>query len=274
VNAYIVPSLGRIPLAKLEPEHVAAMLAQLRGTRGALSATTIRYVYAVFRIALGRAVKQGKVRRNVCTLIDPPARRRHELRPLTREQVRGLLDGIRGDRLEALYVAALGTGLRQGELLALRWQDVDLEAGYLIVRHTLQRGTREFAEPKTQHSRRTVRLPMTVRQVLSEHRSRQAVVPMSGLIFTTAKGTPLDSRNVTRYLQRHLARLGLPAQRFHDLRHAFATLALESGADLHDVARGLGHTTIRTTADTYGHFTDAMAQRLADRLDEALGSGL
>lgn len=273
VRSYITPAIGRIPLAKLEPEHVVGMLARLRGVRGELSETTTRYVYAVLRIALGRALKQGKVRRNVCTLIDPPSRSRHELRPLTRDQARAFLEGIRGDRLEALYVAAIGTGLRQGELLGLRWQDVDLEAGQLVVRHTLQRGTRTLAEPKTQQSRRTVRMPSTVRQLLSEHRSRQSVVPFSGLVFTTEKGTPLDSRNVTRYFQRHLSRLGLPLQRFHDLRHAFATLALESGADLHDVARGLGHTTIRTTADTYGHFTDAMAQRLADRLDEALSAG-
>jgi integrase len=272
VRTYLAPALGRIPLAKLEPEQVAGMLARLRGARGELSATSMRYVYAVLRIALGRALKQGKVRRNVCTLIDPPARSRRELRPLSRDEARALLAGIRGDRLEALYVTALGTGLRQGELLALRWQDVDLEAGQLIVRHTLQRGTRELAEPKTQQSRRSVRMPVTVREALAGHRARQTVVPLSGLVFATDKGTPLDSRNVTRYLQRHLARLGLPRQRFHDLRHAFATLALESGADLHDVARGLGHTTIRTTADAYGHFTDAMAQRLADRLDEALAA--
>ena len=165
---------------------------------------------------------------------------------------------------------ALATGLRRGELLGLRWQDVDLDGGALVVRHTLQRGTRALNEPKTAHSRRTVRLPALARLALADHRGRQTVVPMSGLVFTTAKGTPLDARNVTRYLQRHLARLGLPTQRFHDLRHAFATLALESGADLHDVARGLGHTTIRTTADTYAHFTDAMAQRLADRMDTVL----
>lgn len=274
VRRYIAPSIGRVPLAKLEPEHVQGMLARLRGQRGQLSATTKRYVYAVLRIALGRALKQGRVVRNVCTLSDPPPRLRHELQPLNREQVRALLDGVSGDRLRALYVAALGTGLRQGELLALRWQDIDMQAGTLAVRATLQRGTRVLAEPKTERSRRTVRLPRQVVAALAAHREQQAVVPLSGLVFVTEKGTALDSRNVTRYLQRHLARLGLPRQRFHDLRHAFATLALESGADLHEVARGLGHTTIRTTADTYGHFTEAMAQQLANRMDDVLGAAL
>jgi integrase len=149
-----------------------------------------------------------------------------------------------------------------------------MQAGTLAVRATLQRGTRVLAEPKTERSRRTIRLPRQVVAALAAHREQQAVVPLSGLVFVTEKGTALDSRNVTRYLQRHLARLGLPRQRFHDLRHAFATLALESGADLHEVARGLGHTTIRTTADTYGHFTEAMAQQLANRMDEVLGAAL
>lgn len=101
--------------------------------RGTLSPTTVRYAYSVIRTALGQALRQGKVIRNVATLTDPPRRHGRELHPLTREQVHALLDGVRGDAREALYVTALGTGLRQGELLALRWQDIDLEAGTLTV---------------------------------------------------------------------------------------------------------------------------------------------
>ena len=106
-------------------------------------------VYAVLRIALGRALKMGKVTRNVCTLLDPPARARREPRPLSRAELAAFLKGIETDRFAALYIAACGTGLRQGELLALRWQDVDLERGLVSVRHTLQRGSRSLAEPKT-----------------------------------------------------------------------------------------------------------------------------
>jgi integrase len=269
VRRYIVPAIGHVALAKLEPEQVQGMLARL-SARGDLSPTTVRYAYSVLRIALGRAVKHGRVVRNVCTLIDPPAKARHELRPLSGAQARQLLTGIRGDRLEALYVTALGTGLRQGELLGLRWQDVDLERGELTVRHTLERGTRTLAAPKTERARRTLRLAQQVVAALVEHRSRQAIVPLSGLVFATDKGTPLDTRNVTRYLQRHLARLGLPHQRFHDLRHAFATLMIEAGEDLGAVSRILGHADFATTADIYAHLTPAMLDRAADRMDAIL----
>lgn len=153
------------------------------------------------------------------------------------------------------------------------WQDVDLERGDLAVRHTLQRGTRTLAEPKTERARRTLRLPRQVAAALAEHRSRQAIVPLTGLVFTTAIGTALDSRNVTRYLQGHLARLGLPRQRFHDLRHAFATLLIESGEDLGVVSRILGHADFATTADVYAHLTPAMLDRAAERMDGILTTG-
>ena len=271
VRLYITPAIGRIPLAKLQPEHVQSMLARLRGTRRQqLSDTTTRYVYAVLRIALGRAMKMGRVTRNVCTLLDPPAKARREPRPLSRGQLVAFMDGVRGDRLGALYLTAAGTGLRQGELLGLRWQDVDLERGELAVRHTLQRGTRSLSEPKTERARRTLRLPRQVAAALAEHRSRQSIVPLTGLVFTTERGTALDSRNVTRYLQGHLARLGLPRQRFHDLRHAFATLMVESGEDLGVVSRILGHADFATTADVYAHLTPAMLDRAAERMETIL----
>jgi integrase len=209
--------------------------------------------------------------RNVCTLIDPPAKDHRELRPLATAQVRALLAGIGGDRLEALYITALGTGMRQGELLGLCWSDLDLERGELMVHHTLQRGSRTLAAPKTERARRTLRLPAQVVAALAVHRSRQAIVPLSGLVFTTQKGTALDSRNVTRYLQRHLDRLGLPHQRFHDLRHAFATLMIESGEDLGVVSRILGHANLATTADVYAHLTPAILDRAAGRMEAILG---
>ena len=218
VERYIAPALGRVPLAKLEPEQVSRMLAALTA-RGTLSPSTVRYAYAVLRIALGRALKEGKVLRNVCTLVDPPARPARELRPLTAPEVRHLLATAAGDRSEALYVAAVGLGLRQGELLALRWEDVDLEAGTLTVRHTLQRGARVLAEPKTERSRRTLALPAAVRASMREHRLRQLEARLAtgnrwhdeGYVFTGSTGRPRDAREVTREYQRVLARAGLPA---------------------------------------------------------------
>ncbi|MGH2382980.1 MAG: tyrosine-type recombinase/integrase [Candidatus Limnocylindria bacterium] len=272
VRLYIKPELGRMPLARLEPEHVQAMLARLQGRRGALSATSRRYVYTVLRIALGHALRLGRVHRNVCTLIDPPSRSQRELRPLSRPELARFLTGIRGDRLEALYVTAIGTGLRQGELLALRWSDVNLERGELVVRHTLQRGARVLAQPKTERARRTLRLASAVRGALLAHRERQAIVALSGLVFTTTAGGPIDGRVVARAFRRHLVRLGLPHQRFHDLRHAFATLMIEAGEDLGVVSRILGHADFSTTADVYAHLTPAMLDRAAARMDDVLGA--
>ena len=239
--------------------------------RGTLSPATVRHAYTVIRTALGQALRQGKVIRNVATLTDPPRAHGRELQPLTREQVHTLLDGIRGDALEALYVTALGTGLRQGELLGLRWQDIDLEAGTLTVRHSLQRFTRELAEPKTERSRRTLHLPPRVTAVLAAHKERQEIVPLPGLVFATAAGDPLHSVNVTRSLQRTLKRLGLPQQRFHDLRHTFATLAIEAGEHIAVVSRA-GPRECVDHSRHHMHVTPAMRDRLAQRMDAVLGA--
>lgn len=133
------------------------MLTRLSG-HGNLSATSGRYVYAVLRIALGRAAKQGKVLRNVATLVDPPRKTEREIQPLSVAQIRTFLDSVRGDRLEALYIAAVGTGMRHGELVGLRRVDVNLDAGTLRVEHSLQRGTRSLAAPKTARARRILQL--------------------------------------------------------------------------------------------------------------------
>ena len=270
VRLYIAPAVGRVPLAKLQPEHVSSMMATL-SARPSLSVTTVRGAYATLRTALAYALRQGKVMRNVATLVDPPAKAPREMHPLSGEQVRRLLDGVQGDPLEALYISALGTGMRQGELLALRWQDVNLERGELTVHHTLQRFTRQLAPTKTPRSQRTLRLPTRVVAALVAHRSRQAVVPLAGFVFTTAGGRALDQVNVTTSFQRALRRIGLPHRRFHDLRHTFATLALEAGEPLEAVSRALGHASLATTADIYGHWTPAMQDRLAQRMDAVLG---
>lgn len=273
---YIDPAIGRVPLARLEPEDVSAMLRRLEAK--GLSPTTVRYAHAVLRIALNRAVKTGRAVRNVASLVEPPARRTAERRPLTAEQARALIAATAGDRHEALYVVAITTGMRQGELLGLRWQDVDLDAGRLTVRHTLRVGMRELSEPKTERARRTLRLGADSVTVLREHRRRQLEERLaagrrwidSDFVFATSIGTPLDSHNVTHAFQRILARAGLPHQRFHDLRHACATLLLEDGEELGVVSRILGHSQIATTADVYAHLTPAMLERSAARMDAIL----
>jgi integrase len=215
----------------------------------------------------------------VTTLVDPPAKARPDLHPLNVDQVTAFRAAIAGHRFEALFLVAIGTGLRQGEILALRWSDVDLDAATVNVRHTLERGTGALVEPKTPGSRRTVGLPLPVAAALHRWQRRQVqerdqarVWDARGFVFTTRAGRPLESRNVTHGLQAVLRTAGLPHQRFHDLRHAFATLQLDAGAELLEVSRALGHSDIGTTANVYAHWTDAMAARTADRMSAILGA--
>jgi integrase len=277
VKRYIKPSIGRIELTKLTPEHVSAMLATLQA-RGTLSPTTVRYSHVVLRAALGRALKTGRVYRNVASLVDPPARIRREMTPLTAAQVGEFLEAAEGDRLRVLYLVAIGTGLRQGELLALRWSDIDLDAWMLSVRHTLQRGTRTLEEPKTERGKRTLRLGNETREALLDHARRQRRERLAAgsswrdgdYVFTTLHGLPLDGRNVLEAFHRALDRARLPRRSFHSLRHAFATLQIENGEELGVVSRILGHSQIATTADVYAHLTPAMLERSANRMDGIL----
>ncbi len=283
VKLYLAPApLGRTPVAKLTPAAVQAALTALAARSGPggrhLSPTTVRYVYSVLRIALGRALKAGVVHRNVATLLDPPRKATVERHPLTADQIGTFLGSVDGDRQRALYVAAIGLGMRQGELLALRWSDIDLEAGTVSIRHTLQRGTRTLAAPKTERARRTLRLGVEVSTALRDHRRRQLEERIAAAkrwkdedyVFTTPAGRPLDTKHVTADFQVALAAVGLPHQRFHDLRHACATQLIEQGEELAVVSKILGHSDLGTTADVYAHLTPAMAQRVADRMDGVL----
>ena len=160
----------------------------------------------------------------------------------------------------------------------MRWQDIDLDAGTLTVRHTLRVGTAELAEPKTERSRRTLRLSPDVVAILRSHKARQAAERLvagtrwqdRGFVFASPFGTPLNTSNVTHAFQAALERAGLPRQRFHDLRHAFATLQLEDGEELAVISRMLGHANFATTANVYAHVTPASLQRSADRMDSIL----
>ena len=220
------------------------------------------------------------VSRNVAKLVDPPRVPKHEITPLTPEQARQLIESAVDDRHLALYLTALGTGLRQGELLGLRWEDVDLDAGRLRVRHTLAnvKGTLTLLEPKTDRSRRTVMLADAVVTALRAHRTRQRMERLvsgsrwvdSGHVFTTLHGTPYHAATITRAFQAALTRAGLPRCRFHDLRHAAATFLLAEGMTLEDVKNLLGHSSITLTSNTYGHVLEQRQRQVARAMDAVL----
>ncbi|CCF82364.1 site-specific integrase [Nitrolancea hollandica] len=179
-----------------------------------------------------------------------------------------MLHAAKGERLEARFTVALTLGLCQGETLGLRWQEVDLEAGDLRVREALQRvkGKLQLVEPKTPGSRRALPVPPSVVPALREHRRNQleerlVAGPLwqdSGLVFTTTIGTPLDATNVVRRYRAILDRAGLPRMRYHDLRHACASLLLAQGVELRTIMEILGHSQLSTTAEVYAYVLPAL----------------
>ncbi|MGA2513933.1 MAG: tyrosine-type recombinase/integrase [Candidatus Limnocylindrales bacterium] len=280
LRLHVRPRIGKVALAKLTPRDVQSLVND-RLAAG-LSPRTVQYVHAVLRRALGHAEKWGLVSRNVARLVDGPRVRRAEIHPLTPDEARQLLASVRGSRDEALYTVAIAMGLRQGEALALRWSDVDLDAGALTVRHTLQRLDRkaELMEPKTPKSRRTLSMPAPVLTALRDHRRRQLEERLAmgedwqdlDFVFASGIGTPLDASAVTHRYQRTLLAAGLPRQRFHDTRHACASFLLAQGVPLRVVQEILGHSRISTTADVYAHVLPTLQKDAADRMGELLSS--
>jgi integrase len=210
-----------------------------------------------------------------------PGITREEIDPLTEERARHLLETVRGDRLEALYVLALNTRMRQGELLALKWDDVDLERGVLRVRRTLTHADKTYVlgEPKTSKSRRTIRLTTNAVTALRAHLSRQleemermgSLYQPGGLIFARETGrriTPSNLRN--RSFKPLLERAKLRQIRFHDLRHTCATLLLGKDVNPKIVSEMLGHSSISVTLDIYSHLLPDMQEKAAKALEEAL----
>ena len=198
-----------------------------------LSARTALYLRAILRKALNKKVRQGQLVRNAASLASPPKVEQYRVDPFTPEEARALLAAIwKGNRFEALYVTAMGTGMRQGELLGLKWEDVDLERGTIAVRHQLQRigGKPALVPTKSDRSRRNVALPGIVVATLRRHWTAQQEARLvagerwqeHGFVFTTGIGTSLNPSNITHYFQRTLSDVGLRRQRFHDLRHCAA----------------------------------------------------
>ena len=261
VRVHLVPEFGGFSLARLTPHDVEQMMS--RQIKEGLSPATVSRVRATLRRALSQAEKKGLVRRNVAALAEPPKQRPSRIEPLKSRQAHVLLRAIRGHRFETLIALALATGLRQGELLGLLWDDVDLDAKRLYVRHALQRVQGEFVfiEPKTVRSRRYVALSPSVIEHLRTHQIAQGRLQESGgrewnllgLVFPSQAGTPLDGPNVTHAFQAVVRQAGLPHMRFHDLRHACASFMLAQGASMRVIMEQLGHSQISMTMNTYSH---------------------
>ena len=281
VRLHLGPGLGRIRLGRLDAQTVQAFLN--KKIDSGLSPRTVQYLHATLRVALGQAERWGLVPRNVARNVKAPTVRPPQIEPFDSDEARRFLVAVNGHRLEALFVTAIATGCRQGELFGLTWGDVDLEAGRLHVRHSLswsRTGQRawELSEPKTARSRRALDLPAVAQTALQEHRVRQWEEQLKagplwedhGFVFCTPIGRPLDGPNVTHALHRLLASAGLRRQRFHDLRHAAASLLLAQGLSLREIMELLGHSQIALTANLYTHLQPAMRMEAASRMDAVL----
>ncbi|MGI8925743.1 MAG: tyrosine-type recombinase/integrase [Tepidiformaceae bacterium] len=273
---YVLPKIGNIGLSRLAPRDIQNMLAA--ASDDGKAPRTVQLTRAVVRMALQQAVAWGDIPRNVADLVKGPKVEHDAVNPWDAQECGVFLAGVRGDRHEALYVCALTLGLRQGELVGLRWVDVRLAAGEVRIMQARDRRTGAFGPPKSQQSRRVLALPGMTVKALTEHRERQAGEAEvmgpgwnpAGLVFVTALGTPLDGGNVGHYFQRHVARLGLRRIRFHDLRHSCASLLLAQGVSLREIMEQLGHSQIALTANTYTHVLPAMRRNVAVQMDAAL----
>lgn len=267
--------LGGVALRRLSPLHLQALLRRLeeRGASARARQMTVTYL----KTALRDAVRMRLLPSSPGDAVDRPRAPRPEIRHLDARQVRALLVAAAHDPLEALYATAVGTGLRLGELLGLKWCDLDLDAGTLHVRRALveevRTGRRTLAEPKTKHARRKVDLPAFVVAALRRHHARLGATPHpERLVFTSPQGEPVRRSNLHRRSWKPLLkRAKLPDVPFHALRHTAATLALEAGVNPKVVQERLGHARIALTLDTYSASVPTLGRDAADRLEALIG---
>ena len=289
VDHHLIPTLGSLRLQELRPAHIQAAYGRALaaggradGRGGSLSARSVIQHHRVLREALKHAVRWQLLARNPADAVQPPQQQRNEMRVLSQEEAHRLLEAATGGSYHSLIYVALATGARLGELLALRWQDIDMERGTMRIIRTAQRLPGKgiiFHSPKTHRATRPVALsPETVR-VLREHRRRQLEERLligpayrdQDLAFARATGDPLDGPAVYKAFVRLAEGAGLGRPRFHDLRHTAATLMLTAGVHPKIVSERLGHATVSITLDTYSHVLPDLQRDAALAMDEIFG---
>ena len=270
-----------IPPARLTPHHIQKLLSA-RLDDG-LSSTTVRGVHTTLHVALEFGVQQGVLDRNVADRVIRPKRRRYEYKTFTAEQVQQLLAETSHHRLAAFFVLAVSTALRPGELLGLRWEDVDFVTGEIHVSRNMQHvdGVTYSEETKTESGVRTIQLTGRALNALVEHKQRQdaekAILKDQwdlswGLVFCSQKGKPIIETSLAQHVYHPaLERAGLPHIRLYDLRHTAATLLMEAGVHPKVVQEILGHSSIMLTMGTYTHVMPHMHADAIRKLGEILG---
>ena len=279
IYQHIIPELGSIPLAKLTAADLQQFYNRLKeGGRllrvdqygPGLSDRMVKSCHVTCRVALDQAVAQGLILKNPALSCKAPITRPKEMQVLTGEEIQRLLIQAKEDGCFELLLLELSTGLRRGEILALRWDDLDFRTGVLRVERQVQRirGKLVVSQPKTRASSRSILLPTPVLKILEQYRQS---VTSRWMFPSPRKGdSPRDPTAVRKKLSAVLKRAGCPAARFHDLRHTFATSALEHGMDVKTLSTVIGHVSSTTTLNVYAHITDEMRQKAADKIDRAI----
>lgn len=288
IDQYIIPYLGAVKLEKLTPLQVQEFYNRLlkpdKEDARPLSAKTVRNVHGVLHKALEQAVQVGYIRSNPANACKPPRAAKAEIRPLDADQVSAFLKSLQGHPHEYLYQVTMFTGLRQGEVLGLTWDCLDMERGTLLVKQQLRReqkkgGKYYFSLTKNNKIRVLTLAPSVVRlfrlQKIRQNGMRAKAGELwqeTNLIFTNEMGDRLSYRTVYDCFKRVMVKIGAPSTRFHDLRHTYAVMAIQSGDDIKTVQENLGHATAAFTLDVYGHVTAQMKQASADRMEKFIQS--
>jgi len=289
VEQHIIPCLGSIPLGKLQPLQIQDFLAKeleegrkdnKKSTGRGLTPATVRYTYTVLHKALKDAVKWQMLYRNPADYVTAPKAKREEPVVLDEQHVKKLLNELKGTYLYMPTYLAIYTGMRMGEILGLTWQDVDLDRGVVTIRQaSIQRNADkpEFGQPKTAKSRRRVDISPSVVRELREHRKCQLELKLKAgpqwedfnLVCSHENGRPVNPPTLSSRFSRTASKLGLPVT-FHGLRHTHASLLIKAGVPAKVISERLGHSSIRTTMDTYGHLMDGMQKEAARKLEKLL----
>jgi integrase len=287
LRGLVIPRVGSSRLVDLNAPRIRVLHTELlesgrRNGTGGLSPRSVQYAHRILSHALKDAVDHGLLVRNPASLVKPPRVPKPAMRVWSAEDARKFLGALSGDRLYALWVLLVTTGVRRGEALGLRWEDIDPKNGRLAVRRTVVAVGYDVhvSEPKTMNGRRSVSLDPTTLDALKGHGQRQKEERLrsglawraAGLVFTTEDGAPIHPDRISKLFAQLVARFELPRIRLHDLRHTAATLALTAGVHPKVVQERLGHANITITIDTYSHvlqgLQDDAAAKVADLIFE------
>lgn len=290
INKHIIPALGHLKLTQVKTVNIQKLYndklsgGRADGKQGGLSPKSIRYIHTVIHSSFQQAYRERLININPADAARLPRLIKSEMRTLDIDGMKKFLSAAKTSKHYASYVLELSTGLRRGELLGLRWKDIDLQAGTVSVVQNLVRTNNGliFQEPKTKLSQRTINIPDNVVKGLKVHKAKQSQEKLllgqdyrnNDLVFCNELGDPLDPRSYTRHFERIIERAGIEKMCFHDLRHTFATISLQEGLPMNYIQETLGHYSPAFTMSAYQHVTTKMKNNAIDKIGTLMAACL